>query len=362
MDVDQANAAHAQMQAALAQIAELQQDVQRAAQYHQEQMQQQQQQHTMQSQQMQIEALQAQLAAGRGSVHSRGPTMRIAHAPSYDGSSLSLENWSMSMAQQFAYHQLASDADQVRTAAAHLKGPALDWWLHLAGAHAEPTTMEGIVAGLRERFQPITSAEAARDQLHALVQGKLSVSEYVAQFRRLIVQIPTMDAATQMHQFARGLKPAIQVSIRQQQPLTLDASIALAVRTGYAMMPTQGTAASSGTAGAAMDLSALRVALFGNSNDDDDDDEASRLRSDLCAMMQGGSRNNGSGSHGRGAQGASGGFQAPRGLPTIKGMTPQKVKEYMDVGRCFGCHQIGHRSNRCPTRKVDASGKVSWGN
>ena len=49
-----------------------------------------------------------------------------------------------------------------------------------------------------------------------------------------------------------------------------------------------------------------------------------------------------------------------RQLPRIKGFTEEKVKEYMESNKCFGCHAIGHQSGRCPSRVVAADGRVSW--
>ena len=43
-------------------------------------------------------------------------------------------------------------------------------------------------------------------------------------------------------------------------------------------------------------------------------------------------------------------------------MTEAQVKKYMSENRCFGCHEIGHRSGVCPTKHIDEEGKRSWGN
>ena len=86
--------------------------------------------------------------------------------------------------------------------------------------------------------------------------------------------------------------------------------------------------------------------------------EAAITRSELYALLTANNnrRGNGSGSHGRGAQGASGGFQGPRGLPTITGLTEAQVRKYMEEGRCFACNQTGHRSRECPKRSPSAQG------
>lgn len=304
------------------------------------------QQHGQQLHDMQVAAAAAVVAADA----RRQPTVRIAPPPSYDGAATTIDDWLSALAQQFAYHRMVSHDEQIRTAVAHLKGPALDWYSHIA---ARPATMLEFEAGLRLRFQPVTTEQTARERLQDLEQGpRGSINEYVEAYRRLVVAIPGMDAASQMFHFARGLRPALQTMLRMTPPANLEAAIALAVRVGAAS-----SSASCGAAGgSAMDLSALGI---------DADDTAPppvtmASIQELFAAYVAKGRNNGSGMNGRGAQGASGGFRGARGPPQIPGFTEAKVKQYMDEGRCFGCHLIGHRSNVCPKRVVSADGKVSW--
>jgi hypothetical protein len=314
-----------------------------------------------------IHALQAAAAvasAAAAAPATRGPSLRIAPPAHYNGSTPPLDDWLASMRQQFAWYQMTSDAEQVRTAAAHLKGPALDWWEHPSAA-GPPTTWLAVDAGLRARFQPITTADTARIRLATLEQGKHSINDYVAIFRRLIVAIPTMDVESQLFQFTRGLKPALYMHLRQAMPTTLEAAIALAVRMGTAVP----SAASSGSSSSAMDLSVLLAELDGREVEAPTTPpaEAPVTRSEfttlLAAIQQSNNRRGGdSAGSSRGAQGASGGFQGPRGLPRIKGFSPEKVKEYMDSNRCFGCHKIGHVSRECSLRKIDASGRATWSN
>lgn len=302
----------------------------------------------------QVRVLQAAAAAVVPPPH--GPSLRIAPPALYNGAAPPLDDWLSAMEQQFDYYRIAADGDRIRTAAAHLKGPALDWWRH-PGAAGPPTTWASFDAGLRARFQPVTTEEVARNRIHSLEQGKLSINEYVALFRRLIVAIPTMDAASQMFQFARGLRPALQLQIRQTQPATLEASISLAVRMGTAL-----PGATAGSSDSAMELSAMDHGL---DNRGSWEEEATVSRAEystlLAAIQQSNFRgNNGSGSDGRGARGASGGFRGPRGLPRIKGFSEDKVKQYMDAGKCFGCERTDHRSHDCPKRRVGTDGRVTW--
>jgi hypothetical protein len=309
-----------------------------------------------------IQALAASSAAAAAAapVPARGLSLRIAPPAHYNGSTPPLDDWLASIRQQFAFYQLALDADQVRFAAAHLKGPALDWWEH-PGAAGEPATWLEVDAGLRARFQPVTTADTARRHLATLEQGKHSINEYVAIFRRLIVAVPTMDAESQLFAFTHGLNKHLYMLSRQVMPTTLEAAISLAVRMGTAAPSMSSTP--TGPGHSPMDLSVLRAELDGH--------EAGSLTAPsaetpvtraeyttLLAAIQQSNNRNGAG----GNQGTSGGFQGPRPLPRFKGFSPEKVKEYMDANKCFGCNQIGHRSTGCPKRKVDGNGRVTYSN
>ena len=151
-------------------------------------------------------ALASAVAAASAARHSSLP--RIAQAPQFEGSSSTIDEWISTICQQFAYYSNDTDIERIRVGRAHLKGPALDWFIHLA---VTPTTFEDFVTRLRARFQPITTADLARDQLHNLKQGKQSINLYVAHFRRLIIAIPDMDDASRMYLFVHGLHPSLAV-------------------------------------------------------------------------------------------------------------------------------------------------------
>jgi hypothetical protein len=283
--------------------------------------------------------------------------MRIAPAVHYDGYKPALDDWFAVMRKQFDWYGIATDVARIGTAAAHLDGPAFEWWEHPTGA--APATYADFEAGLRTRFQPVTSAETARSKLFALAQGRSSINEYVSAFRRLLVSVPNTDAETQLFQFLRGLNDKTREQIRAQGVVTLDAAIAMAVRVGTPM-PSAGSASSS-----AMDLSALLAAMqVAPESASSSTDEPVTLAMVLAAIQQSGRgpvRSHGSGkSHG--AQGASSGYSGPRPLPRIKGFSEEKIRKYMDEDRCFRCHEKGHGSRKCPLRKVDAEGNVTWTN
>lgn len=308
----------------------------------------------------QMQAAQAQLQAASISaahaphVHAaRPPSLRIAPPAHYNGTTPHLDEWTAAIRQQFAFYVISADADQIRFAAAHLKGPALDWYEQACLVSAPPTWAD-VDAGLRTRFQPVTTADTARAKLFALEQGKSSVNDYVASFRRLVVSLKTTDSDTLMFQFRRGLHHSLRMHLIQAQPATLDAAIALAVRMGSAY----GAAASS-SSGAAMDLNAVES----DGADAHAQDSVPVSRAEFATLLaalhsSAASRSTSGVTRTVSGGGASGGS---RPLPRIAGFSEEKVRRYMDAGMCFGCDSKEHRARECPRRKVDpATGRPSW--
>jgi hypothetical protein len=322
----------------------------------------------------QVQQLAAQLAPNAGA--GAGPQPRFAAPTSFDGRSGTLDAWKADMLRQFTWYNTAADAHRIRVASAHLKDAAGDWWTSLPVAN-RPTTWVALVAALEARFQPINSAELARSQLYALVQGKKTINEYIDSFRRLLGRLTDaaghidMAASDQLQHFRKGLRPAIALQIDMQGITTLDAAINLAVRVGsridMAASSSSGSSSSSSSGSSApMELDNIE-GLEGDTASDAADAPVTRseLKLLLAAMQDkrrqgaGGSSSSSGGNRDRNVRFASG---QSRGLPTIPHLTPEQVKEHMDAGKCFGCGSKDHRSRGCPKRKVGADGRVSWSN
>jgi hypothetical protein len=319
--------------------------------------------HAQQMQQMQAaqQQLQQQLAAQQQQQQQvqpapqlpRGPHMRIAAPPSYDGRIGALDLWLSSMLQQFDYYAYHDDADRIRNAVVLLTGAARDWWQQLA---AKPAAWDELVVDMRERFQPIDSAQTTRTKLLALQQGKASAAEYVNAFRRLVGGVAsTMAPEDQLHQFKRGLNPSIAAIINLHGITTLEDAEKLAVRaSATAVAPSSSPASSSS---APMDVHNIEgLDAETGSADNADAPVTQRQLHQLLAAMQ----NQRRGESDRREKSAPLKGE-PRPLPVIKGMTPAQVKEYMDAGKCFGCGSDAHMSHWCPKRVVK-DGKVSWSN
>lgn len=312
-------------------------------------------QHALQTQQAQHAA---EMLALQGALHApaaaapaarAGPSPakeRLALVPDYTGVKSGLEEWIKLMERQYDFYEIVSEADRLRSAAAKLSGPSLDWWNTLAVA-ARPATWTDFKAQLALRFQPITAVEIARTKLFALRQGKMLVNEYVAAFRNLVALVPGMDAATVRHLFTSGLNVKARQQVAISNVTVLEDIIAMAVRIGAVAEATEPSAH------AAMDLSNMEEAAPRS----DTGDLRADFMADLLAAMnlrRGGGRRAGA-ADGAGADRP----REPRAPPTIKGLTPVQVKKYMDENRCFGCNEVGHQSRHCPQRKM-VDGRATW--
>lgn len=335
----EAAALAAQVQAALAHQAQLHHNDLAAV---QAQVQQQLQELQQQIQQQQYAIADAAAAAAAA---PRRPVPRIANAAPYTGATPPLDEWLAVVVNHFAFYALVSDAQRIHYASALLQGPALDWYLR-PGAEGAPTTWALFEEGLRARFQPVTTADAAREKLKYLVQGKHSVTSYVATFRRHIASLlGTMDAGSQLYAFRSGLNRDLQIQLRQHAPTTLEAAINFAVRTGAPI----------GGAEGAMDLSAMDDSASSSSSSATAPHLAGlgvtqdELTAILASLNSAGFNRNS-----RGNTGTGGGSN----LPKITGLTPDRVRQLMEAGKCFYCSEIGHMSRACPKKAAAKAASV----
>lgn len=297
--------------------------------------------------QQQLHLAQGALQQAPQAAPARAMGIRIPAPPAYDGTSPPLDEWLAKMQQQFDYYNHESDSLRVHAGAASIAGPALDWWQQLVKIDDAPSKWGDFVEALRARFQPVTTERVARNELSALKQGRSAISVYVARFRTLLGRIPNMDAATQLHQFEQGLNEDLYKQLQAYHPSTLMEAINTSMR--------MGTSSHRGGGGDSMDLNMISGDGNGGLSTEQQDSQLPVTHTQLLAILAAHNKN----PHGnrRFAPGASGGSTGPRGLPTITGLTPAQVKKFMEEGRCFTCHEIGHVSRGCPNRSSSAPRK-----
>lgn len=278
---------------------------------------------------------------------SRPAGPRIPNPPLYDGRAAALDDWLSALRQQFRWYDatMAADADRIRFAITYLKGPALDWWEHLPSATA-PATWAAMEAALRERFQPVTSAESTRAKLSTLSQGKASIHDYIATFRRLIVAVPDMGEADRLFQFTRGLAPNIATQLRVQGVATVDVAINMAARIGSFgelanVGAVHGRAQPAAAASSPDDMMLDNIEGLEKETGAATGSLQAQLQEFLNAMKNDRASN-------RSKESKGGGKDVAAAIAKRYGMTAEQVREHFDKGQCFNCDGTGHSSRACP--------------
>jgi hypothetical protein len=116
---------------------------------------------------------------------------------------------------------MVADAQRIAFAAAHLApGSAPQGWWHSIGAN-KPTSWHDFERQLRAEFQPVQAADAARVRLDGFHQGRSqATTDYVVEFRRLMILVPDMAPADRRHRFVSGLRPSLAKLVLAQAPDT----------------------------------------------------------------------------------------------------------------------------------------------
>ena len=272
----------------------------------------------------------------------------------YDGAAAKLDDWLQELALATDLYEL-NPREALKFAASRLRAAALQWWLALsAPAKAAMTGADALGQALRARFQPVTSARVAREQLLALQQGSRHVNDYIADFQRLHTQLPGMAEDDALHLFERGLRRDLAEKLRVQGVRDLQEAVAMAARVGGLL---QAPAAPHG-----------RTAAI-NQMDIDDGAGASlddRIqRAVLNAMSAHSSSGMGAKSQTQrgyaqerqqgGGAGNRGGRFAPRAPMVVPGVPEAVVRQRLDAKQCVRCGGDGHRSPACPNA-ITASG------
>ncbi|KAJ0076960.1 hypothetical protein Patl1_35311 [Pistacia atlantica] len=128
-------------------------------------------------------------------------------------------------AEQFFEFQGTAFDDQVRLAAYHLEKDA-QLWYQQRKTQEHLITWESMKVGLLARFVATEYEDFFRD-LCKLKQTN-SVSDYQAQFERLLACAGTLTDKQEVECFISGLKQGIRADVRVQNPQNLTTAIGLA--------------------------------------------------------------------------------------------------------------------------------------
>jgi hypothetical protein len=283
----------------------------------------------------------------------------------YDGASgAKLDDWlkQLAMAARL-YHLTAQEA--VDFAGSRLRGAALDWWLALGDDElAAIADREALAAALRARFQPVTAARTAREQLDKLQQGGRGINEYIADFQRLTTQIgmASLGQENALYAFERGLRRELAVELRKQGVATLQEAIALTARIGGLM---QSSAAPQGrqslnqmdvddSSGASLDQR-IQQAVLNAMQSQGSNGMGAKMQTQRGYSQEREQRGGGRGGRGGQSGGRGGRFGQRSGPPVVPGVPESVVRQRLDAQQCVRCGGEGHRSTGCPNA-ISASG------
>ena len=293
----------------------------------------------------------------------------------YDGASgTKLDGWLKELARCVDLFEL-SPRETVKFGASRLQDAALDWWQTLATSDKMAIrSFDTLAAALRARFQPVTTARVAREQLARLQQGGRGVNEYIADFQRLATQVgwASLGEENALFSFEAGLRRDIALELRKQGVTTLKDAIALAARIGGLMQHNAPASAPHSRPAAANQMEADGVDGAASL----DDRIAKAVLNAMQAAQNGGAglgaktqtqrgyqqqdshRAGGGRGGGRGAtrsSGRGGGRGGARPPPIVPGVPAHLVQQRWDAHQCLRCGQEGHTSHACPNTISSAS-------
>jgi hypothetical protein len=265
----------------------------------------------------------------------------------YDGASgAKLDAWLDELALAIDLFELNA-REAVKFASSRLRGAALQWWLALgAPGKAAVSDPEALAKGLRARFQPITTAKLAREQLRGLRQGARPVNDYIAEFQRLHALLPDMSEADALFAFESGLSPALAEKLRVQGVETVAAAIMLAARVGGLHQHSASHAAAGANqmeiddGAGALEERVARSVLNALSAQGIGAKMQTQRGYDNERAARGGGRGGRGGRFGAGARSGAG--------PVIPGVPPEVVEQRRAAGQCFRCGSGEHQGRQCP--------------
>jgi hypothetical protein len=292
--------------------------------------------------------------ASAAAAQPRRKEPRLSDLAEYNGASGDkLDAWLAELRRCARYYNL-SGVEAVEFAAARLRDSADLWWTTLnSKTQAAINSVDALATALRGRFQPVTTARKAREQLHSLRQGSRHIDEYIAEFGKLHAQVPDMAEPDARAQFVRGLQQDLANKLEEldweSMPLhTLVARAArIGARTAAAGRMQQGKPSLNqmdvDDDTGALPSKEMWQALLNAMAARDTSGMGSKTQTHHGYTQQRDSQRGGrGGAHG----GGRGGFR--RGPPEVPGVPEQVVRQRMDAQQCIRCGQDGHRSTGCP--------------
>lgn len=223
---------------------------------------------------------------------------RISAPEIFEGDRTKTEQFLMDCDLYFGINEVKYDTDKKKIifALSYMKnGTAGAWKLVFAKDHASGYgTWNEFKTSFRESFEPIDQEANTRLELDQLRQGNGNADDYVSKFKILISRSGIADEGSQIMMFMKGLNPVLRNKIYGSYPLPTK------MEDWYKRSTT-------------MD----NQWRFANS-----------LGQGFASSSNWRNRQN-----------------RPSSDTRVRALTFQERKQHMQEGRCFKCHEIGHRAN-----------------
>ena len=137
---------------------------------------------------------------------------------SFNGKASQVEAWCAHMDSYVGSEDPREARDIALT---YLEGEAFSWWTSI-GVKSNIDTWQRLRDHLKHRFSPFNKQETARDKLHKWRQNR-DVSQFNADFQRIVCDIPDITEAEAMDRYKRGLKSYIWDALCLKRYETLEA-------------------------------------------------------------------------------------------------------------------------------------------
>jgi len=211
-----------QMNAALMQQLQLQQ--QQAREHAQQQAQQFEQRLERQMQQLDVERQRQQLDVERQVqqqvqqfAQARGPHKVQAPDKFYGKPSEDVTQWSFELEQYFHMRHTHDDGDMVSYAITLLRDDASRWYRRTQQRGQDFRLWDDFKTEIHDRFRPADSDQATRERLHNLRQGKMTIDEYTNRFNALLLKLAvSLSEAEELAHFKRGLNKELRRNVEYQ--------------------------------------------------------------------------------------------------------------------------------------------------
>ena len=155
------------------------------------------------------------------------PGLKLNNLPELNGEPKErVDTWLFQCHSMFEAMRVTDESACVKAAATYLRGNAANWWQHVCmqvekGTREPLTDWAVFKRELELESQPADLVKNARDRLDKLHQIN-AVGAYVAEFRKVILQIPDLSDDALIHWFVRGLKRSVQTEVDLRGPKTLE--------------------------------------------------------------------------------------------------------------------------------------------